>query len=98
MPTMPLLRVQFEVFGKVQHVFFRKHTQETATGLGLVGWCANTAGGTVQGEIQGDAEAVQRMKHWLQHEGSPKSQITRAQFGADTSIEATTFSAFEIRR
>lgn len=34
-------------------VFFRKHTKEAADALGLVGWCQNTAKGTVIGEAQG---------------------------------------------
>jgi len=41
----------FEVFGKVQGVFFRKHTQRRAQELGLAGWVANTAAKTVVGEV-----------------------------------------------
>ncbi|CAH1638184.1 unnamed protein product [Spodoptera littoralis] len=56
----------FEVFGKVQGVYFRKHTQKKATELGLKGWVMNTAQGTVVGQIQGPAVAVEDMKTWLQ--------------------------------
>ena len=35
-------KLHFEVFGKVQGVFFRKHTQAEAQKLHLVGWVKNT--------------------------------------------------------
>jgi len=35
--------VSFEIFGKVQGVFFRKHTQQTASALGLRGHVQNTS-------------------------------------------------------
>jgi acylphosphatase len=46
---------RFEVFGKVQGVFFRAFTEKQAKSLGLVGWCANTSNGTVVGVIEGAA-------------------------------------------
>lgn len=71
---------EFEVFGKVQGVFFRKYTQAKARELGLRGWCDNMKSGTVKGEAAGDAAALEKFKQWLQHEGSPKSQIEKAEF------------------
>lgn len=41
--------VNFEVFGKVQGVFFRKYTKEKADSLGIRGWVYNDDSGTVQG-------------------------------------------------
>ena len=37
-----LQAVDFEVFGKVQGVFFRKYTQRQAVELGVRGWIMNT--------------------------------------------------------
>ena len=71
---------KFEVFGKVQGVFFRKHTAERARALALTGWCENTPTGTVRGEIQGLQDAVDEMKVWLTKTGSPKSVIERCEF------------------
>jgi acylphosphatase len=51
--AMPLLKVSFEVFGRVQGVHFRAHTAKNARRLGLTGWCMNTTQGTVTGEIEG---------------------------------------------
>lgn len=42
----------FEVYGRVQGVFFRACTVEKANTLGVVGWVMNTHYGTVKGVIQ----------------------------------------------
>ncbi|WP_369213305.1 carbamoyltransferase HypF [Streptomyces flavofungini] len=55
MPRRSALR--FEVFGTVQGVGFRPFVHRLATGLGLDGWAANTAG-HVRGEIAGPPDAV----------------------------------------
>ena len=39
---MALVAVEYEVFGRVQGVFFRKFTNEKAVSLGLRGWVKNT--------------------------------------------------------
>ncbi|KAF9418787.1 hypothetical protein HW555_004454 [Spodoptera exigua] len=88
----------FEVFGKVQGVYFRKHTQKKAIELGLKGWVMNTAQGTVVGQIQGPAVAVEDMKIWLQKVGSPKSRIEKAAFRNEGPIASCAFRTFEIRR
>ena len=46
-------RLEFEVHGKVQGVFFRKHTKKTADALGLSGWVMNTKHKTVVGVADG---------------------------------------------
>jgi acylphosphatase len=48
-----LVSVDYEIFGKVQGVFFRKFTAAEANKLKLVGWVMNTDKGTVKGQIQG---------------------------------------------
>ena len=40
--NMALVALEYEVFGKVQGVFFRKYTNEKAKSLGLRGWVKNT--------------------------------------------------------
>lgn len=54
----PLLRFDFEVFGRVQGVSFRAYTQEQAQALGVVGAIQNTAHGTVRGWAQGTADVI----------------------------------------
>merc|ERR1711976_1044739 len=67
--------IRFEVFGKVQGVWFRKYTKKTADKLNLKGWCKNTDHGTVIGEAIGDANAINAMVEFLSKTGSPKSRI-----------------------
>mmetsp|Transcript_17597 Transcript_17597/g.26492 ORF Transcript_17597/g.26492 Transcript_17597/m.26492 type:complete len:176 (+) Transcript_17597:53-580(+) len=50
--TTRYITMKFEVFGRVQGVFFRKYTKAKAEELGLTGWCRNTPRGTVQGEFE----------------------------------------------
>ncbi|ELT98378.1 hypothetical protein CAPTEDRAFT_123871 [Capitella teleta] len=93
-----LISVDYEVFGTVQGVFFRKFTQQMAKDLGLVGWVKNTTSNTVTGTIQGSEGKVNQMKHWLQHKGSPKSKITRCEFKNEKHVDSLEFSNFSIDR
>ncbi|XP_061193070.1 acylphosphatase-1-like [Saccostrea echinata] len=92
-----LVSVEYEVFGKVQGVFFRKHTQKTAKSLGLVGWVRNTNQKTVEGEVQGAEDKVKQMKTWLQTKGSPSSRIDRAVFKNEKTISSVKYQEFSVR-
>ncbi|XP_020807182.1 acylphosphatase-1 [Drosophila serrata] len=89
---------QFEVFGVVQGVYFRKHTQKQAKELGLTGWCMNTSRGTVQGMMEGPLEQVNDMKTWLKYKGSPRSSIEKAVFSENEPLPNNNFKTFTIRR
>lgn len=93
-----ILSTDFEIFGKVQGVFFRKYTQKEATCLNLVGWCMNTEHDTVAGQLQGTEKSVKKMKEWLTKTGSPKSKILKAEFKEEKEITAMEFEYFEIRK
>ncbi|XP_023944445.2 acylphosphatase-2 [Bicyclus anynana] len=95
---MALRSVDFEVFGRVQGVFFRKYTKDQAEKLALKGWCRNTSKGTVEGQMQGPSDKVETMMNWLKTTGSPSSQIDKANFKNDKEISEYTFSNFDIRR
>jgi acylphosphatase len=58
-----ILSVSFQVFGKVQGVFFRKHTLAKASDLGLVGWVKNEkdAERSVTGTVQGPAQKIETL-------------------------------------
>jgi acylphosphatase len=49
------------VHGRVQGVFYRGWTVETARALGLRGWIRNRRDGTVEILLAGEDEAVRRM-------------------------------------
>ncbi|XP_050541196.1 acylphosphatase-1-like [Daktulosphaira vitifoliae] len=96
--TTNLLSVDFEVFGTVQRVFFRKFTQEQGKLLGLRGWCKNTTAGTVIGTFEGPSDKVETMKKWLQTVGSPASRIDRVEFTSEKIINDYTFTDFDVIR
>eukprot|EP00096_Caligus_rogercresseyi_P012352 TRINITY_DN513_c0_g2_i1.p1 TRINITY_DN513_c0_g2~~TRINITY_DN513_c0_g2_i1.p1 ORF type:complete len:101 (-),score=14.61 TRINITY_DN513_c0_g2_i1:44-346(-) len=94
-----LRRVDFEVFGRVQGVFFRKSTQKMAASLQIRGWIMNTERKTVVGTLEGEEKAMLQMKEWLTTKGSPSAVIERAEFRNESVIPSLTFpEAFEIRR
>lgn len=95
---MSLFNCEFEVFGKVQGVFFRKYTQKKATELSLSGWCMNTRDDTVKGELEGVEEKINEMKIWLEKTGSPSSIITKATFSPLKPIDGIKSSGFSIRK
>ena len=69
--------LSIRVEGKVQGVFFRKHTQKNALALGVVGWVRNRPDGSVEILAQGpDTDAVARLVDWCRTKGSPKSRVT----------------------
>ncbi|XP_072345668.1 acylphosphatase-2-like [Scyliorhinus torazame] len=92
-----LKSVDYEIFGEVQGVFFRKYTGEQARKLGLVGWVKNTSQGTVIGQVQGAVEKVNLMMNWLKSVGSPMSRIDRANFSNEREISKLDFDTFSTR-
>ena len=92
-----MIRIKYEVFGKVQGVFFRKYTKKEADKLGLFGWVMNTDKGTVVGVAEGTEDNISQFQNFLRKTGSPKSRIDRCQC-EKSEVETTSFKSFEIRR
>ena len=87
-------RAHVHVSGRVQGVYYRANTRDTARSLGIDGWVRNLADGRVEAMFEGPSEAVEEMVEWC-HEGSPAANV------ADVSVEygePTGFDGFEIRR
>ncbi len=94
-----MCRYRFIVTGRVQGVFFRKHTKQKAELIGITGWCENTANGeSVEGEIEGPDLSVQEMMAWLQHEGSPQSVINDSFFELLSAGSTRIYNSFDIRK
>ena len=91
-------RVVFEVYGKVQGVYFRKYTKEAADRLMVHGWCRNTDRNTVEGELEGKKEKIDEMLHWLSHKGSPKSEILRCEVKSRTEVDDCIYSEFIVKK
>lgn len=68
----------FIVSGRVQGVFFRKHTQRAALKIGGVsGWVRNlTNGQAVEVYAEGSPQAVASLAQWCRDKGSPRSRVS----------------------
>ncbi|KAJ5759361.1 acylphosphatase [Penicillium odoratum] len=47
-------------------VGFRAFAQKCARGFGLIGWTKNTIHGKVEGEVQGDAETIEKFMQQIE--------------------------------
>jgi len=80
--------------GRVQGVFFRASTRETARSLGVRGWVRNTHDGAVEVLLIGSKSALAQMREWLQ-EGPPQARVTSVELlpcAPDAEVEG-----FEVR-
>lgn len=69
-----MIRKRVIVRGRVQGVGFRWTARAQADSLGVSGYVRNQPDGTVQAEVEGPEEAVQRMLDWLRH-GPPYAEV-----------------------
>ena len=72
---MPKARAHLLISGRVQGVFFRSFTEETARGLGLKGWVRNVSGGDVEAVFEGEKKDIEHAID-LCYKGPPVSHIT----------------------
>lgn len=87
-------RAHVFVSGKVQGVFYRATTRDTAGEEGVDGWVKNLADGRVEAVFEGPEAAVESMVEWC-HEGSPQARVE------DVEVEYADpegIDGFEIRR
>lgn len=62
--------------GRVQGVFYRDWTVETASSLGVRGWVRNLHDGTVEAHLEGEESAVARMIEAMRN-GPPRADVSR---------------------
>jgi len=68
----------YRIAGRVQGVFFRAWTRETALGLGLGGTVRNCSDGSVEAHLVGPVDVVEEMESRLR-EGPPASRVRDVQ-------------------
>uniref|UniRef100_A0A0D9WP32 Acylphosphatase n=1 Tax=Leersia perrieri TaxID=77586 RepID=A0A0D9WP32_9ORYZ len=68
--------VRVVVKGRVQGVFFRDWTVETARALGLAGWVRNRRDGTVEALLSGEPSKVDEMVSRRLPVGPPAAAVT----------------------
>lgn len=83
------------VSGKVQGVWFRKHTKNKADALGIKGFVKNERNGSVYIAAEGYTAVLQEFINWL-HTGSPLSKVSNVSFDVDATLKG--YSEFSIRR
>lgn len=69
-------RLRLRIWGRVQGVFFRAHTQNEATTLNLVGWVRNCPDGTVELVAEGDEKNLMRLLDWCRI-GPPNAKVLK---------------------
>jgi len=67
-------RAHVYVSGKVQGVYFRATTRDTAREHGVDGWVRNLDDGRVEAVFEGSEEDVERLVEFC-HEGSPAARV-----------------------
>lgn len=83
--------IKITVFGKVQGVFFRKHTKEVADRLSITGTVENKPDGTVEIYASGTTDALEQFKSWCKH-GEPPAQVDRIETQqSDQSLDTDRF-------
>ena len=65
---------RFQVWGKVQGVWFRESTRREAEILGLEGYALNLRDGSVEVVAVGGVEELDRLAEWLLH-GPPLARV-----------------------
>ena len=80
-----------KVYGKVQGVWFRKYTLDSARDIGVVGMVKNLVDGTVLVNASGTNENLREFKELLEN-GSTNSRVDKIDYSwEDLSIEYSTF-------
>ncbi|KYN19864.1 PREDICTED: acylphosphatase-2 [Trachymyrmex cornetzi] len=93
----PLVSVEFEVFGKVQGVYFPKYVRDICLQLKICGWVKNSKTGTILGKMQGPRALVDQMAQWLTSVGSPGSEIHHCEFTNWETVTKQQYQGFMIR-
>ena len=68
------VRAHVHVTGKVQGVYYRANTRDTARERGLDGWVRNLDDGRVEAVFEGPEGDVDAMVEWC-HDGSPRARV-----------------------
>jgi acylphosphatase len=68
------IRVHLIISGKVQGVYFRKHTQDISLQNNVYGWVKNLQNGGVECVLEGLKSNIDKVMIWC-HQGPPNSRV-----------------------
>ena len=89
-----LQTISTTVSGKVQGVFFRQSTKETALRLNITGEVKNMNDGSVYILATGEKEQLEQLMEWCR-QGPPKAMVAEVQF---KNLPLQKFTHFNILR
>ncbi len=87
-------KVHVIISGRVQGVWFRADTKQTAEQLGITGWVRNTFDGNVEAVFEGDEENIKEMLDWCHH-GPPSAEVENVEIEKQTPSNG--FDGFSIK-
>ncbi|MGE0716971.1 MAG: acylphosphatase [Alphaproteobacteria bacterium] len=90
----PTVCQRLRIEGRVQGVWYRAWTVETARSLGLRGWVRNRADGSVEALVIGPATAVDAMVERCRR-GPPKAVVTAVHRAPDADDGSAGFAQRE---
>jgi len=64
---MTEVRARVRITGRVQGVWFRQSTKQTADKFGVCGWIRNNPDRSVEAVLEGPRPAIQAVIDWCQH-------------------------------
>ncbi|MBW2654349.1 MAG: acylphosphatase [Deltaproteobacteria bacterium] len=88
------IQIKVIVKGRVQGVFFRANTKDTADRLGIKGYVKNLPNGSVEAVFEGEQSAVTQMMEWC-HKGPVASKVEHVM--TEKAEASSNFEIFEIR-
>ena len=72
------IRSHIFVKGKVQGVYYRQNTMETAKANAVTGWVRNLPDGRVEAILEGDEQNVNKVVEWC-HSGPPDARVEKVE-------------------
>ena len=91
---MTTVRAEVRVSGRVQGVWFRQSTKNTADQHGIKGWCRNTPEGSVEAVFEGEETTVKTVVDWCRS-GPNMAQVDDLQ--VEWKTPTGEFDRFSIR-
>lgn len=91
---MKTVRAELCIKGRVQGVFFRQSTKETAISCGVTGWVRNLPNGDVEAVLEGQEDAVRKVIEWCKC-GPPAARVDEVQ--VEWNLPSNEFIRFSIR-
>ncbi len=91
---MSSIRAEVRVSGRVQGVWYRQSTKNTAEQYELKGWCRNNPDGSVTAVFEGEEDAVEAVINWCKN-GPDMARVDDLQI--DWKTPTGEFDSFQIR-